>query len=492
MRKNINYLICLSIAAMLSSAAVKGQEKKVTINWDKTQATSKTLPTLQVVYNPMLRANSPIYKATFDALENLQASYVRYVPWFPYPKAAVAELKEPTKTETFWNFSYADPAMEAFMKAQHGRSVVINFSTTPAWMWKTEKPVEVAGDEDAVNWTYNQGRELRDPSGKEVADYFARLLSWYTKGGFTDELGKFHKSAHHFKIDNWEVLNEPDLEHRIGPQLYTKMYDAIVTEMRKVSPGIQFTGISVANETDPEWFEYFLNPANHKPGVPIDAISYHFYGRPTIADVPIENYQYSFFDQANGFLDRVRYIENIRKRLAPRVTTQINEIGTILKDHDYKGVIPNAYWNLAGAMYAYLYLELTKIGIDVAGESQLVGYPTQFPDVSMMNWKNGKPNARYWVLKLLIENFRPGDKLQTTSVNTPNVSAQAFLTAKGKRLLLINKYDKEVTLGLPASATTGQVNVVDVSTGDEPARIYNLTEPAITLKPHAVAVVNFK
>ena len=25
---------------------------------------------------------------------------------------------------------------------------------------------------------------------KEVADYYARLLSWYTKGGFTDEFGK--------------------------------------------------------------------------------------------------------------------------------------------------------------------------------------------------------------------------------------------------------------------------------------------------------------
>ncbi len=47
-------------------------------------------------------------------------------------------------------------------------------------------------------------------------------------------------------------------------------------------------------------------------------------------------------------------------------------------------------------MYAYIFLvELTKIGIDIAGESQLVGYPTQFPDVSMVNWNTGNPNARY-------------------------------------------------------------------------------------------------
>lgn len=489
MRRGIVKACAVLGLAVFITGTVNAQVKTVTVNWDKTQMVSKTLPTLQVVYNPMLRANSPIYKGTFDALQNLKASYVRYVPWFPYPKAAVAELKEPTKTETFWDFTYADPAMESLMKAQQGRAVVINFSTTPVWMWKTGKPVMVDENPDAVNWTYNQGRELRDPSGKEVAEYFARLLSWYTKGGFTDELGKFHKSNYHYKIDYWEVLNEPDLEHRISPQLYTELYDAIVTEMHKVSPDTKFTGISVAYETNPGWFEYFLNPANHKPGVPVDAISYHFYGRPTIPGLPIENFQYSFFDQANGFLDRVRYIESIRKRLAPNVTTQINEIGNILQDHDYQGVIPDSYWNLAGAMYAYLYLELTKIGIDVAGESQLVGYPTQFPDVSMMNWKNSKPNARYWVLKLLIDNFGPGDQLQPTTVNAPEVAAQAFVTAKGRRLLLINKFGKEITLNLPAGAAS--VSTVDISNVDEAARIAKLDGATMTLKPYAVAVVSF-
>ena len=44
------------------------------------------------------------------------------------------------------------------------------------------------------------------------------------------------------------------------------------------------------------------------------------------------------------------------------------------------------------------------------GESQLVGYPSQFPSVSMIDWKNGKPNARYWVLSLLKDNFHPGDQ----------------------------------------------------------------------------------
>jgi hypothetical protein len=283
------------------------------------------------------------------------------------------------------------------------------------------------------------------------------------------------------------VLNEPDLEHRMSPQLYTRLYDAIVTEMRSVSPETRFVGISVALETNPEWFEYFLNPANHRPGVPLDAISYHFYGRPTINGLPIENYQYSFFDQANGFLDRVRYIESIRKRLSPTTMTQINEIGNILMDHDYKGVIPAGYWDLAGAMYAYLYLELTRIGIDVAGESQLVGYPTQFPDVSMMNWTNGKPNARYWVLKLIHDNLGPGDELKSTSLRSQSVVAQAFLTKGGKKLLLVNKFDKSVQITLPAGAS--RIDYVDETTGDGPAGQKAIVNGRVILQPYCVAIV---
>lgn len=262
--------------------------------------------------------------------------------------------------------------------------------------------------------------------------------------------------------------------------------------MHKVSPDTKFVGITTALETNPEWFEYFLNPANHKNGIPLSAISYHFYGRPASIDQNLNEYQYSFFDQANGFLDRVRYIENIRKRLAPNVTTQINEVGNILADHDYKGVIPDAYWNLSGAMYAYLYLELTKLSIDVVGESQLVGYPTQFPDVSMVDWKNGKPNARYWSLKLLKDNFGPGDKLVATNVSSPELVTQAFVTTTGKKLLIINKRNKEFTLTLPAEAAGAAQYSVNLTTGENPPEQFELKENTVTIKPFSVNFVKFK
>ena len=65
---------------------------------------SKSTPTLQVVVNPMLRQGSSIHDGSFAALQQLGADYVRYVPWEPYPKHAVAELDPPTKDGTSWNF----------------------------------------------------------------------------------------------------------------------------------------------------------------------------------------------------------------------------------------------------------------------------------------------------------------------------------------------------------------------------------------------------
>src|SRR5437899_12020320 len=50
--------------------------------------------------------------------------------------------------------------------------------------------------------------ELRDATFQEVADYYARLLAWYTKGGFKDEYGKQHESVYHYSIPYWDVINQ--------------------------------------------------------------------------------------------------------------------------------------------------------------------------------------------------------------------------------------------------------------------------------------------
>jgi hypothetical protein len=490
---------CLAFFATSAMVAVAQDQKanSVVIDWDKTVVVSKSTPTLQVVVNPMLLRGAPIHDGSFAALKELGADYVRYVPWEPYPKLAVAELDAPTKDKTSWDFSKIDPVTLDFLDATAGHSTVMNFSTIPAWMFKTDKRVEYPADPLQVFWNYTQGSELKDLSGTEVGDYFGRLVSWYTKGGFTDENGQIHNSGYHYKFPIWEVLNEVDFEHKTTPEDYTKRYDAVVEAIHKVSPDTKFMGLALADPAaDPRMFEYFLNPSNHKPGIPLDYISYHFYATPMPSE-DISHWQYSFFDQADRFIAITRYIESIKKRLSPATKTDTDELGVILPtDIDEITAskanpdrIPKLYWNAAGSMYAYLYIALAKQGVDVIGESQLVGYPSQFPSVSMMNWTSGKPNARYWVLKLIKDNFGPGDKLVETSINPGgDVQVQGFVTHAGKKLLLLNKRNRPIEVNLPTGAAVHSMAIVDEESGDGAARKANISGSTVTLAPFAVVV----
>jgi len=478
---------------LVGSVAQAQQAAQVTVHWDKTTVVSQTAPTLQVVVNPPLRPGEALGAAAYKAVKELGADYVRYVPWLPYPRLGVAELEPPTAEKTSWDFSVIDPMTKDFMAATEGHSTVMNFSTIPTWLFKTEKPAAYPADPNQVTWDYTQGTELRDPTGKELGDYYARLVSWYVNGGFTDENGKRHESGYHYKFPVWEVLNEVDFEHSMTPEQYTERYDAIVSAIHKVSPETKFVAMALAApSSNPKFFEYFLNPAHHQAGIPLDFISYHFYASPTPTQT-IEDWQYTFFDQADGFFNTVRYVENIRKRLSPKTKTDTDELGVILPTDNTpadKVAPPAAYWNLAGALYGYLFIELSRQQIDVAGESQLIGYPTQFPSVSMMDYEKNLPNARFWVLKLLKDSFHPGDKLVESSVNSGDVAAQGFVTAAGRKLLLVNKRNRSIDVTLP-DAEKAAALTVDGQTGDGPARGVNPADGKLKLEPFAVTVVSW-
>jgi hypothetical protein len=107
----------------------------------------------------------------------------------------------------------------------------------------------------------------------------------------------------------------------------------------------------------------------------------------------------------------------------------------------------------------------------------------------MVNWENGNPNARYWVLKLLIDNFHTGDKLVKTDLSVPGVVAQGFAGSSGKRILLINKKNAHAEVLLPKEITGAKINYVDIITGENPPAKANLLNEKIILEPFAVAVV---
>ena len=507
-------LLMFALLAMCSGAMfAQGAPPSVVVTWTKKTPNHST-PTLQAVVNPMLRRGSPIHDAAFTVLRGLGCDYVRYAFWFPYPKLSVAELKPPDQNQTYWDFQYMDPLVEDFQTASNGHPMVWSFSTIPQWMFTTPQPVVYPDDPNQVMWNYSQGRELRDVQA--LADYYGRLASWYMQGGFTDELGKFHASGHHYDMRYWEVFNEVDGEHEPTAAQYVERYDAIVEAVRKVAPQMKFVALALSYpEGGARMFEYFLDPTNHKPGIPLDYISFHVYATPS-ADQNVDQWQYTFFDRASEFVSATRYILRIRDRLSPSTKVMINEAGSILNGDMFQGEpnhvekpIPPAYWNLSGALYAYDYIQLAQLGVDTLGESQLVGYPSQFPSVGMIDWTTGKPNARLTVLELLKNNFGPGDELADTEVknnglpgDTDGIAAQAFIivsqtgsqassqTGGQRKLVLINQRNREIVVELPKECAGATLQTIG---GESPDPVkQDVGDVRVRLLPFSVSVVTLK
>lgn len=381
-----------------------------------------------------------------------------------------------------------------FLHATAGHAVIMNFSTQPAWLFQQKRSVTVAGDPDAVQWNYAQGKELRDPSGKELADYYARLVSWYTVGGFTDELGRRHESGYHLHFPWWEVFNEIDGEHQPTPQQYVTEYDAVVTRLHQIDPEMKFVGLALAfPEREPDMVEYFLDHSHHQPSVPIDMVSYHFYAAPRFEQT-VDSWQFSFFDQADRFLATMRYADAIRRRLSPETKTAFDEVGSELptdwhpdKPNDPGPPIPPVYWNASAALFGYVYLEAAKMGIDVVNESQLVGFPSQFPSVTMLDWTTGAPNARFEVLRLLVRYMPAGGTLVATRVlpHDHDIDAIAFTEGNARRLLIVNRRNRVIPVQVPEAFVHGALHVISAG-GDQPA---TLGSSEYSLPPFAVAIL---
>ena len=110
----------------------------------------------------------------------------------------------------------------------------------------------------------------------------------------------------------------------------------------------------------------------------------------------------------------------------------------------------------------------------------------------MVNWDTAHPNAHYWVLSLIHDNFGPGDKLAPTRSSSPDVVAQASITSAGRKVLLVNTSDKSVAVDLAGTYTSGglRADLVDETSGEQPPRRENITGKTITLSPFAVAVIS--
>lgn len=508
------FLLSVLVAGLLAApvfAAPAPDENcaVVTAQWDKIERVSETVPTTQILAHRFTPRSHPLHDPIFRALRNLHTNDTRLQFWFSVTNLALPELKEPTATETFWDFRYMDDLVADYYSHTSGRHNV-NIGTIPRWMFNVP-PVEIPSDPGASFYPYTDGTSgdlLKDPSGKQLADYHVRLYEWYTKGGFTDEIGKYHKSGHYYKIDYWGVLNEPDFENHINVEQYTRIYDAVTTAIHKIDPHVQFFGPEVSG-AEVAWAKYFLDPKNHNPeALPIEWFAFHNYVN--APNDPSTWHAKYFTDPLSGptdgasaqaFAGVIREVMKIRDELSPRTRMIVDELGTfnVVKpgeeacraDEPYKAFHP-LYWNAIGANWAANFITAENLGLPLMSVSQMVGYPTQCPSIAMFDPDTALPNSHYWVLSLVNSHFGPGNKLAGTKSSSDNILAQAAVTAGGREMLLVNTTDQIVDVDL-AGAFDGprlDLEVVDQASGEqEPREEHVTTGEHVKLSPFAVAVV---
>jgi hypothetical protein len=482
-RKSASLALVLAILSLPqgAEAAPKVVPITVTPSWSTViSANNTTIPTLQVVVNPLLEKElagghvNTIHDAVFSNLAALGADYVRFSTWYPYPHLDVAELYQPKAGKTHWDFDGLDPIVDDFLGAMGGRTSIFNFSTIPEWMYLGGTSVSVPTAENSLDWGYEQGTTLRDRTLKEVSGYFARVAAWYNLGGFTDEYGEAHASGHFYGMPYWEVLNEIQFEHGMTAPEYTAIYDAVVAAIKEELPSMKFVAPAMAwHGLNAKYMKYFLSHAKEQ----VDMLSYHFYGFPS---------QGSVFNQADVFLKIAASIETMKHEVSPNTKTTVDELGTI--DEGINIPFTSSYWNLSGAMYAYTFTHLALLGVDVVGESQLVGFPSQYPSVSMVNWTTGAPNARYWALKLLIDEMGSSRNWIQTVSSSKNIFAQAFVDSSGnQRILLVNKSPKATATEIAGVQSGNTMRFVSQAAAG--IQTETLTSPSVSLPGYGVAVI---
>jgi hypothetical protein len=476
----------------------------IQVNWDAIIEGSSTELTIQVCPEPPMRRGGAIHRQAHDALRDLKMRYARLQPWYPYPKLSMAALKPPSGGRTYWDFSLIDPIVLDFYQAAEGRPIVLNMAI-PGWLFKGPVP-SYPENPDEIDWKYELGphisKELRDPTFQEVADYFRRVAEWYIKGSFTDEYGRQHQSGHQLKIDYWEVLNEQEegtgeeigQGHELSPEAYTALYDEVVSKLRIVDPNMKFSGLALGYADYLHYFEYFLNPRNHKTGIPIDMAET---GR------TLSEWQREMYADADRFLRTAKIIERIKDRLSPRTKTFISEFGVMYgpeientagprsgKAVNNAPNIPPEYWQLAASIFAHVFVGASSAGVDLMAAAELVNYPGMFAGTNLIHWETGAPNAVYAAVKLIHEQIPVGSPMYETKTDLEGVTAQAFNTSVGRKLLLINRAIIPTQVNIK-DATGGMAYSVDARLEGSHVLKKALSTDAVTLNANAVTIISW-
>ena len=119
-----------------SGTATGSVAATVSVDWSTVKKVASTAATVEVDVMPFLgrtHEGGP-FSGYMEALANLGAEFVRFSPWFPYPRVAVTELAPSdctaSKPATNWNSTLFDGVIRDFMSAVCGPGAVLNYSCT--------------------------------------------------------------------------------------------------------------------------------------------------------------------------------------------------------------------------------------------------------------------------------------------------------------------------------------------------------------------------
>jgi hypothetical protein len=255
-------------------------------------------------------------------------------------------------------------------------------------------------------------------------------------------------------------------------------------------------GLSIAMpEKRMAHFEHFLKPENHKPGTPLDYISYHSYAQ-VDGNQPFKAWPGKLFEGADQFLGTVDRIEEIRKKHSPSTKTSINELSTMIANaphmKEYKD-IPEKYWPLSTAVQAHSLIKLVERGIDSVAMSQLIGDPGMYPSITIVNPDTGKPTPRYWALKLMIQHIKPGSKWFPCTLGgddpEKSITCMAIQDPTGKRkVMLVNHTESPLDVEVPCAKGTSQESV-DVTSGSDGTSRKPVNSSRVKLEGFAVSIL---
>jgi hypothetical protein len=205
------------------------------------------------------------------------------------------------------------------------------------------------------------------------------------------------------------------------------------------------------------------------------------------------------FLQADALISTTRYIIELRNSFAPGTKIVINELGSILPGIMTPKLlepIPDFYWNMSGAMFAYAYGNLSLLDVDLVNASELIDYPSQVASTTLLDWDTGAPNARYLVAKLVRDHLGPGDR-PIKPFPSPGeffgknpatqLYAQGYVSPTGqKKLLVVNKAQSPIDVQIPGADGAALDKVEAKMT-----RHARLAGDKLSLGPFEVAILTF-